>query len=143
MFNWLARIKKHIDAYRESSFLNRHNVSSWEEYHYVYDPDVNKSFGTVTTQYHGYGYVTVIRAGLQDYGFHGVDFDQDQYKEINQWCQDNCSGKFRVDVRILKRDKNTIINTSTYVTSIQGGAEHFVIAFKERNDHLLFEMVWQ
>lgn len=142
MPNWFARILGYINAYKERKFLERHNVSTWEEYHYVYDPDINKSFGTVATQYHGYSYTTVIRAKLKDYGFHGVDFDHDQYKEINQWCKDNCVGKFRVDVKTLKRDKNTILNASTYITSVQGGAEHFVIAFKERNDHLLFEMVW-
>lgn len=143
MPNWLARIRQQINAYKERKFLERHNVSTWEEYHHVYDPDINKQFNSVDTRYHGYRYTVLIRANLKDYGFHGVDVDLDQYEQFKSWCKDNCVGKFRIDSATLKSDLNTIIVASTYVTRLSGAMDYFIIAFKDPNDHMLFELVWQ
>ena len=142
MFNWIVRLNNRIKAYKEQRFLAAHNVRDWEEYHHVYDTDMNKEFLDINARYHGYGYTASVLARLKDSVFHGIDVDNDQYDQLHAWCTDNCVGKFRIDLAVLKRDKTTIMSASTYVNRLSGAMEYFVVAFKDRNDHMLFEMVW-
>ena len=135
-------IRQRYQAWQDRRFLKRHHCDSWAQYHRHYDPAISRGSSYIRNWYRGYSYVHCFESYdhyayrlLYDYGPGGVAYGSD---EINQWCADNCEGKYRGDVHEVVWDD---WGQDWYSSGI-AGRDRVFFAFQESRDYLFFSLRW-
>lgn len=136
----IDEIKEKYKYYRDRAFLKKHGCETWEEYNRRYDPDYNIRATRIKDIYHGYPYVYRFDYNqhfayrlLYDYGPGGQRYG---YHDINDWCNDNLSGKFRFDGhRVIKYNNEWEVNEL-------GGGDYIFAAFEDEKDYTYFLLRW-
>ena len=137
-------IKRFVERYRswrERRFLKNHGCKTRQEYNRLYDPDYNIRATRIADYYHGYPYVYCFEDGhhfayahIADYGPGGIRWG---FHDINDWCSENLSDKFRIDAhRVIKS-----FGGEWEINDI-GGGDYIFIAFKSETDYLHFRLRW-
>lgn len=124
-----------IKSIRDKLFLKKHGCTSWEEYNYVYDPDIRKNAIMVYNYYHGYPYIYQFT----DYK-HQVyewDFAANGQQVLQNWCKAHCKDKFRFDFLRVYKNRN-----EEYEISGLGNNDYIYVAFKNEKDYMLFLLRW-
>ena len=136
------RIVNRFAKWREHRFFRKHQVGSWKEYYYKYDPDFNIRADTILEMFHGYPYIVELQSlqalknGFSDK--HGWDFDA--MTALTEWLEINCKGKARAKIeRVLPhsgidRDGNKFKNWALN----EFAKDSLFIGFQDERDHLIF-----
>lgn len=131
-------LKARWKGYKEKRFLEAHGCKTWREYERRYDPDVGTLARWAHTFYHGYPYIFPIEPeGLRDYGFAGVLPYHDLVEQMTEWCEQNCTGKWRNDWHRGFWDQH-----GNYELNVIGGGDMMFFAFKEECDYTWFMLRW-
>lgn len=134
----IDKLKERWKAHKERNFLAAHGCVSWREYELKHDSDVAVMARNVRNFYHGYDYVFPIEPqGLKDFGFLGVMPYHDQIKAMEEWCSQNCKGKWRNDWHRGFWD-----HQGNYEFNGIGGGDLIFFAFKEESDYMWFKLRW-
>ena len=147
-------IKDKWQAYKDRRFLKKHNVSTWEQYNHVYDPDANRRADRVKEYFKNYKHVIMIENYdnyayelICDYGPGGQVYG---YGKINDWCKENITAKWRVDIlRVFKQTGLTQIGNGIdwieepewFINEI-GGRDYLYYAFMSDEDAFRFKLRW-
>jgi hypothetical protein len=142
MKNPIKLIQERYREWRDQRFLKRHHCETWEQYHRWYDPDIARRASDITNWYHGYPYVHRIESYhhyayrlIRDYGPGGVMYG---YYDIDEWCRDNCQGKFRSELHRVSWNHWS----QRWEMDELGGGDYVFFAFKDQQDYLLFALRW-
>lgn len=145
----LSTIKAKIKLWKDNRFLKQHGVSSWEQYNYVYDPDANRRATRVKEYFKNYKHITPMENTdsyayklLYDYGPGGHRYG---YNDINDWCKENCTAKWRSDILRVFRQTGIGLDGETetewFVNEI-GGSDYIFYAFMDAEDAFRFKLRW-
>lgn len=134
----IEKLKERLQGWKEKRFLENYGCKTWREYELKYDPDVAFNARWAHTFYHGYDHIFSLNPqGLRDYGILGVFPYHDAMKQMTEWCEQNCTGKWRNDWHCGFWDHHG----NYELNSISGGDIMF-FAFKEEADYIWFKLVW-
>ena len=136
--NTIQQLKERWKGYKEKRFLENYGCKTWREYERKYDPDVGFRARCAHTFYHGYPYVfPLIPDGYRDLVFHGVHPYVDATEKMQEWCEQNCQGKWRNDWHRGFWDPQGCFEFNGI-----GGSDIMFFAFKEESDYVWFKLVW-
>lgn len=139
----IQHLKNRYKKHREKVLLKSYGCSSWEEYERKFDVDYSPMATSIKRIYHGYEIVHCVESYshyaytlLYDYGPGGCKYG---YHEMDDWCKQNCKGKYRVGYH------RVIIDTLTgeYEENGISGFDKIFFAFKEESDYTWFMLRWQ
>lgn len=126
-------------SYKHRKYLKR---MKWTEQDYLLhtDPDVCRGSDDVKQFYYGYKFVHCFKDHrhyaytlLYDYGPGGY---RHGYKDITDWCRENCKQKYRMDIhRIWEYGNRFLINGL-------GNGDYVFYAFKDQKDYVNFILRW-
>lgn len=134
----IEELKKRWKGYKEKRFLETHGCKTWREYERRYDKDIGPMARWAHTFYHGYPYIFPLDPdGLRDYGMLGVLPYIDATEKMQEWCEQNCTGKWRNDWHRGFWD-----HQGNYEFNGIGGGDIMFFAFKEESDYVWFTLVW-
>ena len=134
----IKQLKERWKGYKEKRFLESYGCSTWREYERKYDPDVGFRARWAHTFYHGYNHIYPLEPqGLRDYGMIGVLPYHDAIKQMTEWCDQNCTGKWRNDWHRGFWD-----HQGNYELNSIGGGDIMFFAFKEESDYAWFKLRW-
>lgn len=134
----IEQLKKRWRGYKEKRFLETHGCKTWREYERRYDKDIGPMARWAHTFYHGYPYIFPLDPdGLRDYGMLGVLPYIDATEKMQEWCEQNCTGKWRNDWHRGFWD-----HQGNYEFNGIGGGDIMFFAFKEESDYVWFTLVW-
>ena len=146
---FLRKIKAYIRLKKGQRFLRKHKCLSWRQYNDVYDPDIINRATLISQYYHGYPYMCYFEEAPP--ASHG-DW-MTWLNNMREWCQKNCSDKFREDIHRVIREKGLIHNeyddtmlwtdTEEFSFNDVGGWDVLFFAFKSEKDLLWFKLTWQ
>jgi hypothetical protein len=135
--NILTPIKEKYHAWKERRFLKRHGVETWEQYNRQYDPDINWRATRVNDFYHGYPYVYCFEN--REHEVYYWDLAVDGTYVVDNWCKENCKGKFRLDChRVIKYPSTS----NRWEFNDLGGGDYIFAAFKNPKDYTWFVLRW-
>ena len=135
----IKQLKERWKGYKEKRFLENYGCDTWREYELKYDPDVGFRARWAHTFYHGYPYIVPLDPeGLRDYGMLGVLPYHDLVDQMTEWCEQNCTGKWRNDWHRGFWDTQ-----GNYEFNGIGGGDIMFFAFKEDADYMWFKLTWQ
>ena len=117
--------------------MKKHGCKTWREYHRRYDPDINSRANKIKHIYHGYPYVYGFENRLHQ--IYCWDLDYDGSREIIDWCEKNCQGKFRYD---FFRVNESSTPTQQWEIDEISGRDYYFAAFKNEEDYFLFKLRW-
>ena len=130
----LTYLRTKIKTWQDNRFLKRHGCESWAQYNRQYDPDINWRATRVNDFYHGYPYVYCFENHRHEVYHWDVHIDGTYV--IDNWCDDNCKGKHRMDFhRVIKYHNQWEFNDL-------GGGDYIFAAFKNERDFNWFLMRW-
>lgn len=99
------------------------------------DPDCNHRASRISDYYHGYLHVHCFENPKHQ--IYWWDLGLDGSREIMDWCDDNCKDKFRFDgLRVIKNQEGQWENNEI------GGGDYYFVAFKNREDAIMFTLRW-
>lgn len=134
----IEELKKRWKGYKEKRFLETHGCKTWREYERRYDKDIGLMARWAHTFYHGYPYVFPLDPdGYRDLHYHGVYPYVDAAEKMQEWCEQNCQGKWRNDWHRGFWD-----DQGNYEFNGIGGGDIMFFAFKEESDYVWFTLVW-
>lgn len=134
----IEQLKKRWKGYKEKRFLETHGCKTWREYERRYDKDIGPMARWAHTFYHGYPYVFPLDPdGYRDLHYHGVYPYVDAADKMQEWCEQNCQGKWRNDWHRGFWDQQ-----GNYEFNGIGGGDIMFFAFKEESDYVWFTLVW-
>jgi hypothetical protein len=141
------RIVNRFAKWREHRFFRKHQVGSWKEYYYKYDPDFNIRADTILEMFHGYPYIVelqslqFLKAGFGD----EFGWDLDAATKLTTWLETKCKGKARAKIeRVLphtgvdyngNKFKNWAIN--------EFATDSLFVGFQDERDYLIFLLKWE
>lgn len=128
------QLKEKYIYYRDLAFLKKHGCKTWKEYHRKFDPDFNIRARRINDIYYGYPYVHCFEnpkheVYLWDLGYDGMDV-------VHKWCEENLTGKFRLDVH------RVILYNGIWEINEIGGGDYVFAAFKDPKDFTHFLLRW-
>lgn len=131
------------NSYREQRFLKKHGCATWEQYDKKYDFDINKKADTIKDFYIGYPYVYIFKDTSKEVFTKHYDWI-DGYKELEDWCQNNCVAKFRSDIHTVHVQTNLDFDGNIEVEYFFNGLGHdyLFFAFKNDTDYIWFITRW-
>lgn len=133
----IEQLKKRWKGYKEKRFLETHGCKTWREYERRYDKDIGPMARWAHTFYHGYPYIYPLDPdGFRDYGMLGVLPYIDATEKMQEWCEQNCKGKWRNDWH------RGFWAQGNYEFNGIGGGDVMFFAFKEESDYVWFTLVW-
>lgn len=126
---------------KEKRFLKKHNVNSWFEYNYLYDPDWNRNATALTDIFHGYSVIMILPNIEWFDGFFGPMIET---KNIIKWCEENCSDKYRVEILAIymKDNDGSVVRATPYDGNNITSDEELIVVFKSKNDATDFIMLY-
>ncbi len=134
----IEELKKRWKGYKEKRFLETHGCKTWREYERRYDKDIGPMARWAHTFYHGYPYILPLDPdGYRDLHYHGVYPYVDAAEKMQEWCEQNCQGKWRNDWHRGFWDQQ-----GNYEFNSIGGGDIMFFAFKEESDYVWFTLVW-
>lgn len=141
-----TKLKQRYREWKLARFLKREGFSSIELYNRWYDPLVNQRAHTVNEFYKGYNYVVAIENRsnyayklLYDYGPGGYKYGA---HEMLEWCEENCKGKFRMDMKRVGRFATWPGNAEWCITDIGADGDYWFYAFTDDEDAMWFRLKW-
>lgn len=150
-----AAAKQALDALRSHWAFHQHKhylkKMGWTEeaYQRQTDPLVNHRADRVGYFYHGYSRVHVFETVI---GRPFIDYKDwiMAYNLMNQWCKDNCQGRWREDIhRVVRQtglkqvgDSMEYIEEPEWFINDVGGGDVLVYAFELDQDYMMFSLKW-
>lgn len=132
----LNYIKKRYQEWKDKRFLKKHHVSTWREYHHVYDKRINRGTSYLSRYYHGYpATVTITMDKLEGSPWWFHPFASDAHGLLI-WCQENCEDDWRHDWF-----RGSFMNDDFRISDM-GSEDIVVFAFHNELDAFNFKMVW-
>jgi hypothetical protein len=143
MLHFLNYFRTRIKQWQDRRFLKRHGVETWAQYNRQYDPDINWRASRVKDFYQGYPYWHIFENRnhycyelLYDYGPGGYRYG---YFDADDWCEENCKDKFRLDChRVIKYPSTA----NQWEMNDLGGGDYIFAAFKNERDFFMFTLKW-
>lgn len=140
------RFRAYLRKRRSDKFLKKHLCNSYKEYNRKYDPDIDPYASYIANRYSGYGYVHVFENPFHTiYQFEtdGWNYDMRGIREVIQWCDDNCKGKYRIDeILSVKTEEGFYLIVPFPVMSHINPQYRFFAAFKDEKDYMWFLLRW-
>lgn len=133
----LTTIKQKIQAWKDKRFLARHGCEDWRQYHYIYDPDVERRCSRIQDFYKGYPYWYVFEN--REHQIYWWDMAYDGSREIVEWCEQHCKDKFRFDAHRVMKAPATAWQ---WEMNELGGGDYYFAAFKNERDFNWFVLRW-
>lgn len=125
------------DFYRHAAYLKKRGWTE-EDYQRYEDPNINIRATRIKDYYWGYPY-TYAFTSTRKLPWTKFENWLDCYNEMNQWCTDNCKGKFRSDIlRVLKEPSTG----NEWELNDIGGGDALFYAFKDPKDYTIFCLKW-
>ena len=134
----IKQLKQRWKGYREKRFLENYGCKTWREYERKYDPDVGFRARWAHTYYHGYPHVLPIDPQNFIDWVRGGEPYYELVKNMIEWCEQNCQGKWRNDWHRGFWDGH-----GNYEFNGVGGGDIMFFAFKEESDYIWFSLTWQ
>lgn len=143
-------LKRRYNAWKDRRFLKKHGCENWKQYYRRYDPDYNYRANRIVDYYHGYSYVYCFEnhdhfayTEVFNHGPGGVRYGND---DIEDWCTENLTDKFRGDFHRVFRQtsigNNGVEESEWWINDI-GGGDYMFIAFKSEQDYIHFLLRWK
>ena len=126
-----------IKSWRDKRFLKKHGCEDWKQYHYRYDPDIDRRCSRIRDFYKGYPYWYMFENHRHQ--IYWWDLGYDGSKEIMEWCEQNCKDKFRFDGH---RVMNAPATGYEWEMNELGGGDYYFAAFKNERDFNWFLLRW-
>jgi hypothetical protein len=138
-----TRLRAKFDRFLHQRYLEKMGLTE-EAYQRKTDSLVNYRALTVSSFYHGYKAVHTFQdAGTAPWSM----FDDwlSGLHSIREWCEENCSGKWRDDIHRVIKQTSIGVNGETeehlFMNEI-GGRDVVCFAFENDADYLLFLLRW-
>ena len=144
----VRRFRAYLRKRRSDKFLKKHLCNSYKEYNRKYDPDINPATSYIENWYSGYRYVYAfdnISHTIYEYDTNGWDYDMRGLREVIQWCDDNCKGKYRIDeISSIKTEEGVYLISPfcSYGWGYDNPRHRFFAAFKDEKDYMWFILRW-
>lgn len=133
-------LKNKIKTLQDKMFLKRHGCKTWEQYNYIYDPDINLSAIQVGDYYHGYKSIKCID-NPQHIAYH-CEIAFSGISVLSQWCDNNCVDKYRFDFLRVRRVGNSTDEKEEWHINGIGDVDYIFVAFKNPMDCTMFTLTW-
>ena len=131
----IQQLKDRYKGHQEKRFLEKYGCKTWREYELRYEPDIGPKARWSHTFYHGYNHIYPLDP---DYGMPGVLPYHDLCEKMMEWCEQNCTGKWRNDWHHGFWDGH-----GNYELNDIGVNDMMFFAFKEESDYVWFKLAWQ
>lgn len=128
------KLKEKYIYYRDLAFLKKHGCKTWKEYHRKFDPDCNIGARRIKDIYYGYPYVYCFEN--HQHSVYDWDVGYDGSYVVTKWCEENLTGKFRLDVH------RVILYNGIWEINEIGGGDYVFAAFKDPKDFTHFLLRW-
>lgn len=133
--SFLKNIIEKYNSWKEQRFFKKHGVNNWEHYNLKYDKDFKNTAYKIKEMFHGYNTVIIIPYPVMVSDFFGTTI---YTSDVNNWCKQNCIGKYRIQLLSLCKD----VTTGELFYGSPQGLEEMLIAFKEKDDAASFIMLY-
>jgi hypothetical protein len=134
----IKQLKERWKGYKEKRFLESYGCETWREYERKFDADVGPHARWAHTYYHGYPHVLPIDSQKFINWVRGGEPYYELVKNMIEWCEQNCQGKWRNDWHRGFWDHG-----GNYELNSIGGGDIMFFAFKEESDYIWFKLTWQ
>lgn len=135
--NVTESLKERWDFYRHAAYLKKRGWTE-EQYQDYNDPDRNIRATRIKDYYWGYPY-THSFTSTRTLPWTEFGNWMDCHEAMNQWCRENCRGKFRSDIlRVLKAPSTG----NEWELNDIGGGDALFYAFKDPKDYTMFLLRW-
>ncbi len=128
-------MKGRWEFYRHRVDLKRRGWTE-EQYQNYNDPDRNLRASRIKDYYHGYPYIVVFTTSRGDPWTRYPSWIE-AYKAIEEWCKENCQGKWRTEIHRVIQDY-----WGNWEMNDVGGGDALFFAFKDVNDAFMFKLKW-
>ena len=133
----IQKLKSQYDEWRELRFLRKHGCRNREHYNRKYDPLYNPLATRLVDYYHGYKYIYCFENDKHEIYY--LDLGWDGSYVATEWCKENLSGKWRLDVhRVIKYPSTS----NEWVRNDLSGGDYIFAAFTDDRDYMLFLLRW-
>lgn len=149
MFKIIEILHNYYTSWKDRKFLKKHNVNTWDEYNYYYDPDWNIKSDKLTDIFHGYSVILILpKQNWTDSGIFGLMID---VTNLQLWCSANCEGKFRIlpmstyksaDGNFYRNIFSQFASLTVKFNPLADEAEKAIVAFKNENDATNFILLY-
>lgn len=143
----MRRIIAKLRLLKNRTFLKEHNCHTWRQYNRDNDTDIIRYATLVSQFYHGYPY----HVKFEEVPYSITDWMK-WVKDMWDWCDKNCSDKFRYDIHRVIRERGLIHNQyndtmiwseiDDYSMNDVGGHDILFFAFKNEKDYTWFKLRW-
>lgn len=116
--------------FREKRFLKKHGFKTRRQYELWHDEDYNKKANRIKWIYTGYPYLVEVTF------FHEVRTNTYSPAILEEWCENNCKGKWRHD---WHRGMYLPLEDDVELNGI-GGEDYLMFAFKNEEDYMWFKL---
>jgi len=136
--NIISSLKQRYKGYKEKRFLETHGCKTWREYERRYDSDVGPMARWAHTYYHGYPHLFSLEPTDRLYsGMTKLIPYHYQSDKMVEWCEKNCTGKWRNDWHRGSYDTQDNFELDGIL-----GEDIMFFAFKEESDYAWFMLRW-
>jgi len=135
--NPLLWIKYRYLEWRWDRVLKKSGYTEWLWYLDWNDSDYYASGRTVKDQLFGYPYIARVEYATLPIDFNPLFGPIEHCREIINWCEKNCRGKYRNHWERCIQDR-----AGQYIPNGIGGTDELFFGFKDERDYIMFSLRW-
>ena len=122
-------------AWKHQRMLRKEGFKTQAQYDRYYDPDYNIRATRVKDYFHGYSHLHCFEN--RTHQIYWWDMAYDGSREIVEWCEEHCQGKFRFDALRVIKDY-----WGEWTVNEIGGGDYYFVGFKDELDAFNFKLRW-